>query len=269
MTDSTASDRIRRQRVVYTMPEMDRVTVRSAPYRVADTGVLTLDLYAPPERDGAPKPAVILVTGFSDAGAVRMFGSTFKEMGAFVSWAQLIAASGMVGITYTNHEPRDVHDVLDHVRRNAASLRIDPDRIGLWACSGHGPNALSVLIEHGAARVRCACLLYPYTMDLNGATRVAGAAAQFRFVTPAAQKSIEDLPLDVPLAIVRAGRDAMPGLSEALDLFVAAALARNMPLTLTNHPSGQHAFDLSEDSPMSHAAIRQALAFLRSHLSTA
>jgi dienelactone hydrolase len=268
MTDSTAGDRIRRQRVVYTMPGMDRVTVRSETYRVTDSGALTLDLYYPPEGDAAPKPAVVLVTGFSDAGAVRMFGSPFKDMGAFGSWAELIAASGMTGITYLNHEPRDIHDVLEHVRRNAASLRIDPGRIGLWACSGHGPNALSVLIEHGTARVRCACLLYPYTMDLNGATRVAAAAAQFRFVTPAAQKSIEDLPLDVPIAIARAGRDAMPGLNEALDAFAAASLARNLPLTLVNHPSGQHAFDLSEDSATSRAAITQALAFLRSHLGT-
>lgn len=269
MADSTASDRIRRQRVVFTMAEMDRVTVRSEPYRVTGSGALTLDLYYPPDADAAPKPAVILVTGFSDAGAVRMFGSPFKEMGAFVSWAQLIAASGMVGISYVNHEPRDIHDVLAHVRKDAASLRIDPDRIGLWACSGHGPNALSVLIEHGAARVRCACLLYPYTMDLDDAARVAGAAAQFRFVTPAAEKSIDDLPLDVPIAIVRAGRDAMPGLNEALDALVAAALARDLPLTLVNHPAGQHAFDLSDDRPASHAVIRQALAFLRSHLSTA
>jgi hypothetical protein len=269
MTASTEGDRIRRQRVVYTMPGMDRVTVRSETYRVTDTGALTFDLYDPPEADGASKPAVILVTGFSDAGAVRMFGAPFKEMGAFVSWAQLIAASGMAAITYVNHEPRDVHDVLEHLRQKAASLRIDPDRIGLWACSGHGPNALSVLIEHGGARVRCACLLYPYTMDLNGATGVAGAAAQFRFVTPAARKSIEDLPVDVPIAIVRAGRDAMPGLNEALDAFVAASVARNLPLTLINHPPGQHAFDLSDDSPMSRAAIGHALACLQSHLSTA
>lgn len=267
MTNSTQSHRIQQQRVVYMVPEMDRVTVRSETYRVSDTGALALDLYYSPETDAAPKPAAILVTGFSDAGAVRMFGAAFKDTGAFVSWARLIAASGMVGITYTNHEPRDVHDVLEHVRQNAASLGIDADRIGVWACSGHGPKALSVLIEHGAARVRCACLLYPYTMDLNGAAGVAAAAAQFRFVTPAAEKSIDDLPLDAPMAIVRAGRDVMPGLNEALDAFVAASLARNLPLTLVNHPSGQHAFDLSEDSPMSHAAIRQALAFLRSHLS--
>jgi acetyl esterase/lipase len=183
-----------------------------------------------------------------------------------VSWARLIAASGMVAVSYVNHEPRDVHDVLEHVRQNAATLGIDPDRIGIFACSGHGANALSVLIEHGGARIRCACLLYPYTMDLSGATRVADAAAQFRFVTPAAQKSIDDLPGDAPMAIVRAGRDVMPGLNEALDLFVAAALARNLPITLINHLSGEHAFDLSEDSPVARAAIRQALGFLRAHL---
>lgn len=268
MTTSPEGDRIRRQRVVYTMPGMERVTVRSESYRATDTGVQTLDLYYPTEANPAPKPAVILVTGFPDAGALRMFGAAFKDTGAFVSWARLIAASGMVGITYTNHEPRDVDDVLEHVRRNAASLAIDADRIGIWACSGHGPNALSLLIEHGASRVGSACLLYPYTLDLNDDTRVAGAAAQFRFVTPAAQTT-GSLEFETPIAIVRAGRDTMPGLNQALDAFVAAALARNLPLTLINHPSAQHAFDLSDDSPTSRAAIRQALAFLQFHLSTA
>ena len=70
----------------------------------------------------------------------------------------------------------------------------------------------------------------------------------------------------MPIAIVRAGRDAMPGLDEALDAFVGASLARNLPLTLVNHASGAHAFDLSEDSPKSRTAIKQALAFLQSHL---
>jgi hypothetical protein len=249
---------------------MDAVRVqRDEPYRTTDAGALTLDLYYPPQRlTGATRPAVIFVTGYPDSGAERMLGSKFKDMGSFVSWAQLLAASGIVGITYANNEPADVHHVVRHIRENAAALGVDRDRLAIWACSGHAPSALSILVDQDPDRFACAALIYPYTVDLDGSTGVAAAAAQFRFATPAAGNTVVDMPGDLPVCIVRAGRDRMPSLNEALDRFVAASLARNLPLTLINHPLGEHAFDLSDDSPMAHAAIGQALAFLHAHLLT-
>jgi len=268
MNQDTSRDRMSKQRVVYTLPGMEALAVRRGePYQVTDAGALTMDVYYPPdfERRGRV-PALILVTGFADPGAERMLGSKFKDMGSFVSWAQLAAASGIAGITYTNREPADVRDVLDYVRQNAASLGIDPDRLGIWACSGHGPNALSVLIEHGSARPACAALVYPYTLDLDGSTGVADAAAQFRFVTPAAGRAVADLPSDVPLYIVRAGADRTPGLNDALDRFIGAALRRNLPITIVNYPQGQHAFDLFDGRTAVHEVVRQVLAFLKFHL---
>jgi len=237
-------------------------------YRAADGNELAFDIYyPPPAMMSGPAAAVILVTGYPDRGARKVFGAAFKDMSAFMSWARALAATGLVAITYENDEPADVHLLLEHLRQAAASLEIDHDRIGVWACSGHGPNALALLMEHAHA-VRCAALLYPYTLDSNGSTRVADAAAQFRFVTPAAGKSVDELPRDLPLYIVRAGQDQMPGLNEALDQFVAAALARNIPLTLVNHADGQHAFDLNDDSAMTREMVRRVLAFLQFHLAT-
>jgi hypothetical protein len=103
-------------------------------------------------------------------------------------------------------------------------------------------------------------------LDLDGSTAVADAARQFGFVNPCAGKPIEDLPLDIPLFIARAGHDQMPGLNEALDGFLAKALMRNLPITLANHPDAPHAFDLLHDSEMSREIIRQMLGFLRCYL---
>jgi hypothetical protein len=270
MSQETQRDQISKTKVVYTMPAMEAVVVRrDEPYRVTETGALTMDLYYPPAtKAGAQTPAVIFVTGYSDSGAEKMIGSRFKDMGSFVSWAQLVAASGLVGITYANREPGDIYDALHHVRQNAASLQIDADRIGVWACSGHGPNALSVLMERGRDGLKCAVLAYAYTLDLDGSTGVVAAARQFRFVTPAAGRSVNDLPHDLPIFIARAGRDQMPGLNDALDRFVGAALAMNLPVTVTNHATGPHAFDLFDDTRTSRDIIRQVLAFLQFHLST-
>jgi hypothetical protein len=267
MSHETQRNQMSRTRVVYTMPGMEAVAVRrDEPYRVAETGALTMDLYYPPDSQVAvPLPAVMLVTGFADSGAERMFGSRFKDMGSFVSWAQLVALSGLVGITYANREPGDVSDVLRHVQQHAASLGIDGSRIGVFACSGHGPNALSLLMDHGDG-LACAVLVYPYTLDLDGSTRVADAAKQFRFVTPAAGKSVDAFPRALPLFIARAGRDQMPGLNETLDRFIGASLAANLPVTVVNHATGPHAFDLFDDTRTSRDILRQALAFLQRHL---
>jgi acetyl esterase/lipase len=187
-------------------------------------------------------------------------------MGSFVSWARLVAASGVAAITYANHDPADVEDVFRHIQQHGPSLGIDCTRLGVWACSGHAPNALAFLIRHGRAGFRCAALAYPYTVDLGDSTRVAAAAAHFRFVTPASGSSMRDLPHDLALFVARAGRDEMPGLNDALDRFVVEALALDLPLTLVNHSHAPHAFDLFDEGETSRHVVRQILAFLQAHL---
>src|SRR5438445_13021696 len=113
----------------------------------------------PDSKSGARTPAAIFATGFSDVEAQRMLGCMLKEMGSYISWGQLTAVSGLVAITYTNREPaKDVHAVLQHVRQNAKSLDIDENRIGLWACSGNVPTALSVLMQDAQYHPKCAVL---------------------------------------------------------------------------------------------------------------
>ncbi len=271
MSQDTQQDHISKKRVLYTMPGVDAVSVRrDVEYQVTDAGALTMDLYYPPDsKSGARTPAVIFVTGFSDVGAQKMLGCTQKEMGSYNSWGQLAAASGLVAITYTNREPAaDVNAVLQHVRQNAASLGIDEKSVGVWACSGNVPNALSVLMQDAQDHLKCAVLCYPYTLDLAGSTGVADAARQWGFVTPCAGKSVDDLPHDIPLFVARAGQDQMPGLNETLDAFLARALACNLPVTFVNHSTAPHAFDLFDDSEMSREIIGRILAFLRFHLLT-
>jgi hypothetical protein len=269
MSQHTPQDHISKMRVVYALPGLDAVTVRrDEAYRVDDSGALTMDLYYPPDSGSAGRtPAVIFVTGYNDAGALRMLGCRLKEMGAYISWGQLAAASGLVGITYANSDPAaDVSSVLQHVRQHAASLGIDKTRIGLWACSGNVPNALAVLMQGGHDFLKCAALCYAYTLDLDGSSRIADASKQFGFVNPSAGKAVEDLPRDLPLFIARAGRDQMPGLNDALDRFLAGTLACNLPVTLVNHATGPHAFDLVDDSETSREIVRRILAFLQFHL---
>ena len=196
MSQDIQHDHISKKRVVYTMPGMEAVAVRrDEEYRVIETGALTMDLYYPPDStSGERRPAVMFVTGFSDTGAQRMLGCKQKEMGSYISWAQLASASGLVAITYANAEPAaDALSVLRYVRHHAAALDIDANRIGVWACSGNVPTALSLLMQSDRDDLKCAVLCYGYMLDLDGSTRVADAARQFGFVNPCAGKSVEDL----------------------------------------------------------------------------
>lgn len=264
---------ISKQVVVYRIPGMDDVKVlRDVEYSASDAGALTMDIYYPPgSPESAPRrlPAVVFVAGFPDEGFEAKVGCKFKEMGSSVSWARLTAASGLVAITYTNREPtRDLHALLQHIRRRADALGIERDRLGLWAGSGNVPLALSLLAreEEAGDYLKCAVLCYGYTLDLEGSTGVAEAAGTWGFVNPCAGKSVADLSQSLPLFIARAGQDALPHLNEALDRFLCAALAHNLPLTFVNHAAAPHAFDLLHDSESTRETIRHILSFLRFHL---
>lgn len=260
---------IAKKAVVYRIPGMDAVTIRrDIPYRTTDAGELTMDIYSPPgARKGARTPAVVFVIGFSDLGAERLLGCKFKEMESYIGWGKLVAASGLAAITYTTTAPvSDIPALLSHVRRNAASLGIDEDRIGLWACSGNVPLALSMLMQEPREYLKCATLCYGYVLDLDGFTGVAEASGKIGFVNPCTGKTLNDLPDEMPLFVVRAGRDETPQLNETMDRFLAHALARNLPVTFVNHAAAPHAFDVLHDSETSREIIRQILAFLRTHL---
>lgn len=255
-----------RRRVAFRLPEEDGVTIRTSSYPASAGEPLPLDVYAPPGTDGTRAlPAVLLVTGYNDTGMRRFMGCAAKDMGAFQSWASLLAASGMMAVTYECREPgADGRAALAHIREHAPSLGIDPRRVALWACSGHAPTALGLAMDE--AGVACAALLYGYTIDLDGHTEVSEAAATFRFAVPGTGRTLSDLPGAMPILLARAGADQMSGLNACMDRFVDRALAHNLPVTLVNHATGPHAFDLEDDGPGARAAIRQVLAFFAAHL---
>ena len=262
MSDREAQiQELAKKKVVYRLPGMDAATVRrDETYRTTDAGALLMDLYFPEEmKSGERLPAVVIVMGYPDPTGF------YRKMGWAVSWAQLIAASGMAAVIYGNRDPAaDVHAVLQHIRQNAASLGIDENRIGLAAGSANVAVALSALMRD--SRLKCAVLLCGYTLDLDGSTAVAETAKAYGFANACEGKSVDDLPTDVPLFLVRAGREQFAGLNDALDRFVARALSRNLPVTLVNHHTGPHAFDLDDDSETSREIVKQILTFLQFHL---
>src|SRR5262245_2539163 len=98
MSEETQVADLIKKRVVYRAPRTDAVRVqRDLQYRASETGSLSMDLYYPPDSEGAAQiPAVIIIPGFA---------GPFKAVGWTISWAELLAASGLVAITYSTVEP--------------------------------------------------------------------------------------------------------------------------------------------------------------------
>lgn len=251
------------KRVVVLLPAGFEPQVRyDIPY--GETDERTLDVYLPARA--TLSPAVLFVTGYPDAGMRRVVGCNAKDMDSYVSWAQLMTASGMAAITYSGDDPAgDAQAVVAFLRQHGGSLGIDGSRLGVWSCSGNVPNALALLMDT-RPRFCCAAFCYGYALDDDGGIAVAEASRRFGFTNTAAGRRIDELPEDLPMLLVRAGRDEMPGLNGSIERFVSRALALNLPVTAINHPTGPHAFDIADDTESSRAVVREILRFLGAHL---
>jgi hypothetical protein len=215
----------------------------------------------------APLPAVLFVTGYADPGFVARMGCLQKDMASYVSWAELVASAGLAAVTYSNGRPEDVWTVLSHLDDHGARYGIDTTRLGVWGCSGNAPAALGLIRRTQAhPGLRCAVLCYGYLLDLGDATDVADAARTWGFANPLAGAQIDDLRTDVPLSIVRAGHDEMPGLNASLDRFVVAARGAGLSIELVDHAEAPHAFDLSDASEATRTVIEGVVEFFLRHL---
>ena len=237
-------------------------------YAQTDAGPLTLDVYAPARRSpSVALPAIVLVAGYSDLGYENFMGCRFKDMAMSTTWARLVASFGMIAVTYGNARPAE--DLQAMLRTCASTPPSSASMPSGWPCggmSGNGPlgardaGRLAAPAAFAARVFSCA-----YLADLDGATDVAAAAAQWRFTYPDGF-AVENLPADLPVFIARAGQEQDPGLNRAVDRLVAALLATNRPVTCVNFAAAPHGFELFHDTLETREVIRQMMRFARFHL---
>jgi hypothetical protein len=265
--DTERLKELAKRRLVLDVPEMQRVAVRrDIAYKASSGEQHLIDVYCPRESPADALPAVLFVAGYPDKGLRQLLGIKLKDMGAYVSWGQFVAASGMAAITCSCATPvSDSVAILEYLRKQSHELNIDPQRIGIWATSGNGPTALSLLMAP-ESDLRFAVLSNAYMLDLDGTSTISKMSKTFGFAAPNSGRTVADLPAGTPMLVVRSGEDEVPGLNDTIDRFVAAALNLDRPVTLINVPGAPHSFDIWLDSKESRAAIRQMLSFMRLHL---
>jgi len=253
--------------VVYSHPLMDEVQVESMTYQSKNGKDLTMNVYYPPKNRSRKMPAVVYVFGFPDG--VEMIGGKLKDTKAYISWAKLTAATGLVSIQYETVEPlKDIFKVLEYITVNAESLKIDENRIGLWVCSGNTPTALMVLMDDTHACPQCAVIYYGIMLDWDDNLGIRELSKRVEFAYPEKIRSFCEFRNDVPVFMVRAGLDDFPNCNISQDTFIMKALEHNLPLTLINYRQGHHPFDMVDDNDETREIIKLTLKFLKYHLET-
>lgn len=253
--------------LAYSLPQMDKVTVRHEIYHYAGDKPLTMDIYYPPVMGKEEKsPAVIFVMGYADSSPVTK--GPLKDLAQIISWGRLTAASGLIAVTYQTERPDDLEALVAYIRKRAADLRIDPGRIGLWSCSGNCLTAVSFAMNESLGNLKFAVFYYGLMLTPdNWLRKEINALCAPRGCYAAELKDVVQLRSDLPLLVVRAGRDNIPYVNDSIDHFIDAARIKGVPLTRIDFENGVHAFDAQQKSePRAGEIVKQTLEFMKKNL---
>ena len=260
------------KRVVYQVPGMDRVQVeRDRVYALGQGDELKLDVYKPAGVAASVRlPGVVFIHGGPLPADLRPLP---KDWGVYKSYGELIAASGMIGITL-NHRFHgweqleqamgDVTAALRYIQTHGDALNLDGERLCLRAFSGGG-SLLSGALNKEYAGVKC-LIAYYAMLDLQQAhdpAQVMSQASLQKF-SPLYHLNLNP-PAHLPMFIARAGLDSAE-LNAALERFLLAALSANIPVDFANHPNGRHGFDIFNPDARSREIIARTIEFIRANV---
>ena len=267
---STQNTQRERGAVVFDLPRMNDVIIKKdIPYQDIAGSTLKMDIYYPPDFDFQRKiPAVIIVLGYPDLAGKKLLGSEFKNHIQFVSWCKIIAASGMAAIAYQSNNPeQDILSLSNYLKTNEDKLKIDTAKIGAYTCSAHTPTTISTILNGSNNIFKCAVVYYGFflTNDFKYLLQIDTLSQNMGFKTPRLAEP-RTWKKDVPIMVIRAGKDNVPYINQTLASFYDKALNQNLPITLINYSNGVHGFEAANDNETTRQIIRTTLEFWKFNL---
>jgi len=256
--------------VVLELPGMDNIIVKKdIPYQSVTGTSLNMDIYYPPNFDFKSKiPAIIIVLGYTDMAGQKLLGSKFKNYITFISWCKIIAASGMAAIIYETVNPgQDILALSNYLKSNESKLGIDNSKIGAFTLSAHSPTTINEVLTGPSNIFKCAVVYYGFflTNDFINLPQIDTISQGMGFSTPRLPDPAS-WKKDVPIMIVRAGKDNVPYINQSLADFYEKAISQNLPIILVNYPNGTHGFDTSIDNDLTRQIIKNTLEFWKFNL---
>ena len=214
------------ERFAYPVPESAGVNVDRD---VAFGDGVKLDLY---RTSGEARKPVLIFLNTLGGGAVQRGWTIYQ------GWARLAASRGFVGVLADcrdNQQQPDFQALLGWIRDHGAEHGMDPARVAAYAASANVTRALPWVEDPQQSVIRAMIVYYG-----------TGEVSQLR--------------QDLPLLMVRAGLDR-PALNRGMDAAAVAGLKANAPVTILNHPSGHHGFEVIDHTDETRAVIDQTLRF--------
>lgn len=211
-----------------------------------------------------PVPAVIFVLGYPD-GALSL--GPLSKTEHYRSWARLVATRGMAGVLYTTSSPMvDVAAVVGALSERGHEFGIDGARLGMWVASGNGPTAIGFLLQERPVGLQALAAMYAVLPSADGymAEELRIMSTRQGYVLPESAPNAR-LPSDVPILLVRPGRDH-PVLLQLMDHFSEWGQGQGAPVEVLRYEDGDHAFDSAEDTDGSRETIELVLSFLSREL---
>jgi len=126
---------------------------------------------------------------------------------------------------------------MSYLSSRGASVGVNKDAIAVYAGSGNVFTALPLVEDPTLTAVKAAVMYY-------------------------GEAPITEFRRDLPVLYVRAGLDR-PSVNAEISKLAALAVAQNAPVTLVNHASGYHGFEMFNDDDATREVMEQTIAFVR------
>jgi dienelactone hydrolase len=212
-------------------PASPNVTVtKDVEYGRSDTVALRMDVYRSVGSSGT-SPTLIFYNHATGADRRWFF---------YDAWARAAASRGLVAIVFDlrfGSEASDFQALMGYLTSRGATVGVNKDAIALYAGSGNVFSAFPLVEDPKLTTVKAAVMYY-------------------------GEAPITEFRRDLPVLYVRAGLDR-PSVNEAIVKLAALAVAQNAPVTLVNHASGYHGFEMFNDDDATREVMEQTIAFVR------
>ena len=213
-------------------PASGRVSVtKDVQFGRADSVALRMDVYRPADAVGRRLPTLVFFNRAVGADRSQPF---------YAAWARAAASRGLVAILPDlrgGSEAADFQALLTHLAARGSDVGVDREAIAVFAGSGNVSTAFPLVEDPRQTAVRAAVMYY-------------GTAP------------ITEFRRDLPVLYVRAGLDRPP-VNQDITKLAALAVTQNAPLTLLNHPSGYHAFEMFNDDDATRDVMEQTISFVK------
>lgn len=217
--------------LAFPTPSPDITVSTDVQFGSAGSVALKMDLYQLPRVAGRSRGALIFFN--------RATG-TERQQPLWSGWARSAASRDLVGIVpdlRSGTEAQDFQTLVDYLVRHGTELGVDTAGIAVFAASGNVYTAFPLLEDPRQTAIKSAVIYY-------------GTAP------------ITTFRRDLPVLYVRAGLDR-PSVNQDIVALASLAITQNAPVTLLNHATGYHGFELFNDDDATHDVIARTLEFVR------